>query len=327
MKKIFILSLFLAFLVSACSLDSKEVNETITLEEAKIKATEFINEYLMGPGQEVSIKEAVEENGLFKIVVNMSDGQEVDSYISKDGKTFFPSGMNIEEFKKEADDRNKQASAPQVNLNNINKTEKPRVELFVMSHCPYGTQIEKGILPVLDALGDSIDFELKFCDYAMHGKKELDEELSQYCLQKNYPEKLQEYLNCFLADEKSGETCLAKVGVNKSKHDACIASIDKEYKVTEMYNDRNSWRSGRFPVFSVYEEDNKKYSIAGSPSLVINGQKIEKAARDSSGLLKTICAGFENEPESCQIELSTVSPSPGFGFEDSGSASSASCGG
>ena len=36
------------------------------------------------------------------------------------------------------------------------KKEKPEVELFVMSHCPFGTQIEKGMLPVARLLGDKI---------------------------------------------------------------------------------------------------------------------------------------------------------------------------
>jgi len=49
-----------------------------------------------------------------------------------------------------------------------------------MSYCPYGTQIEKGILPVINALGNKIKFSLKFVDYAMHGKKEIDENSRQY---------------------------------------------------------------------------------------------------------------------------------------------------
>ncbi len=327
MKKIFILSLFLMLLVSACTMGG-DATKTISLEEAKIKAAEFINDYLMGEGQEVSIKEAVEENGLYKIVVNMADGQEIDSYLSKDGENFFPSGMNIAEFIAEAEGGDQAASpaqAPALKLADIVKTEKPKVELFIMSHCPYGTQIEKGILPVLDILGDAIDFDLKFCDYAMHDKKELDEQLSQYCVQKNNPEKLSEYLYCFLEDETQGDACLAKIGINKSQHSTCVRSTDEEYKVTAMYEDRNTWRNGRFPVFAVDEADNKKYGITGSPGLVVNGKKIQ-SPRDSASLLETICAGFENQPEACQSELSSVPPAAGFGFDGAGSASAASCG-
>jgi len=330
MKKIFILSLFIVLSATACTFKTGDTAKNISLEEAKVAATGFINDYLMSPGQEVSVKEVSEENGLYKIVVNMADGEEIDSYLSKDGATFFPSGINVEEFKTERDGAGDQASAPTaapaVNLSDIAKSEKPKVELFIMSHCPYGTQMEKGILPVLETLGDSIDFELRFCDYAMHGKKELDEQLSQYCVQKNNPEKLQDYLNCFLADETKGAECLASIGVNQGQYDTCVASADKQYKVTEMFNDKSTWKSGRYPSFTIDEDDNKKYGVTGSPSLVLNGSKIQ-SGRDSASLLKTICAGFENEPEACKASLSSASPGPGFGFDTAGSAASASCGG
>ena len=39
----------------------------------------------------------------------------------------------------------------------ITKTDKPNVELFVMSFCPYGVQAETAMKPVVDLLGDSAD--------------------------------------------------------------------------------------------------------------------------------------------------------------------------
>ncbi len=298
----------------------------ISLEEAKVIAVEFINDYLVASGQEVSVKEVVVENGLYKVVVNMTSGEEVNSFLSKDGKTFFPSGMNIEEYGAEKDDVSDEMPAtPKVDSSDVSKNDKPKVELFVMSHCPFGTQMEKGLLPVLDVLGDSIDFELKFNDYAMHSKKELDEQLSQYCVQKNNPEKLQEYLYCFLEDEAKSEACLAEVEIDSAKHSACVITTDEEYQITEMYNDKNTWKSDRFPVFSIYEEDNKKYGVTGSPTLIINGVKMQ-TARDSQALLSIICASFNDKPSVCQAELSDISPSAGFGFGNSGSNTTAACG-
>ncbi len=329
MKKIFIISLFLVLGLSACS-TSNTVTKAISLEEAKTQAVGFINDYLMNPGQEVTVKEITEENGLYKIVVNIpttvqgkEDVQETTSYLSKDGKTFFPSGMNIDEFKKQRDEDKKTADSAV--STKIEKNDKPKVELFVMSYCPYGTQIEKGILPVLDTLGDKIDFELKFCDYAMHDKKELDENLSQYCISQNEPEKLATYLKCFL-DSSKGDVCLSTAGINKSTHSTCVSTTDKKYKVTEMYNDKSTWRSGRFPAFNVDEADNKKYQVGGSPTLIINGAKAQ-SGRDSASLLKTICSAFNDEPAACQTKLSSDSPKPGFGSGTTNSGSSASCGG
>jgi hypothetical protein len=36
-----------------------------------------------------------------------------------------------------------------------------------------------------ETLQDKIDFEIKFNTYAMHGEKELAEQLNQYCIKKN----------------------------------------------------------------------------------------------------------------------------------------------
>lgn len=325
MKKIIVFSLFFSLILTGCSLSEMGKSEEIlTIEEAQAEAEEFINENLMNPGSTANIVEISEEGSLYKIMVDVGAEENVESYISKDGKKFFPSVFDVEEIEKQVAEQQpaEGASQPQANVE-LEKRAKPDVELFVMSHCPFGTQIEKGILPVLDLLGDKINFELKFCDYAMHDKVELDEQLNQYCIQKNEPNKLLPYLECFLADGES-ESCLDSVGINQSQLDSCVSATDKEYKVTEQYNDKNTWRGGRYPVFDVYADDNAKYGIGGSPALVINGKQIS-SGRDSASLLNTICGAFTEAPEECNESLSSTSPSSGFGFNNSGSASTATC--
>jgi len=325
MKKIIILSLILALFATGCSLTGADSQKILAPEEAKAKAVDFINNNLMQPGSEVSVKEISEDNNLYKIVLNMSGGQEITSYLSRDGKLFFPQVMDIEEVTKEAEqNKNQEEANKAVTSADVPKTEKAKVELFVMSHCPYGTQIVKGIIPTIEALGNDVDFELKFCDYAMHGKKELDEQLTQYCIQENEPEKLFEYLKCFLGETDATEKCLDSTRINRSKLTECINKTDEEYKITELYNDKNTWTSGRFPQYNVNKEDVIKYGVKGSPGLVVNGVKIS-SARDSDSLLKTICSGYENAPAGCGAELSSVSPSPGFGYATAGSDTTAGC--
>jgi len=41
------------------------------------------------------------------------------------------------------------ADEPAPAAQELPKTAKPKVELFVMSHCPYGTQAEKAMIPVV----------------------------------------------------------------------------------------------------------------------------------------------------------------------------------
>ncbi|MCK4891141.1 MAG: hypothetical protein KAS78_00585, partial [Candidatus Pacebacteria bacterium] len=237
---------------------------------------------------------------------------------------FFDRVMNIEEITKESKATSDETPQDQ----EVSKNDKPIVEIFVMSHCPYGTQIEKGILPVLETLGDKIDFELKFCDYAMHKEKEMDEQLKQYCIQSEEPTKFVSYLECFLEADKSDE-CLKENNINISKLNACVSATDARYKITESFNDKSTWRTDRngnpaFPIFNVYKEDVDKYSVGGSPTLVINGTTA-KSGRDAAGLLAIICSGFNNPPEECSAELSSETPSPGFGFGTTTNGDSASC--
>jgi glutaredoxin len=323
MKKIFILLLVAGVFITGCSQVAKGP-KILTMEEAKAKTVDFINNNLMQPGQEVSVKEVSEEDGLYKIVVNMSNNQEVISYLTKDGNKFFPQVMDIAEIESKKQEAAAGDSAPPVQAAaDVPKAEKASVELFVMSHCPYGTQIEKGILPAIEALGDDVDFELKFCDYAMHGEKELKEQLNQYCIQKENPSDLLSYLECFL-EADDGPGCLTKVGINKAKLTACVDATDKEYSVLSDFENKENYR-GQFPGFGVYKDDNTKYGITGSPGLVINGTKIS-SGRDSATLLKNICAGYENPPEACDTELPSAAPSPGFGFGTTGSDTAAGCG-
>ncbi|MEA1924503.1 MAG: hypothetical protein U9M95_01395 [Candidatus Altiarchaeota archaeon] len=204
------------------------------------------------------------------------------------------------------------------------KLEKPVVELFVMSHCPYGTQAEKGILPVAQLLGDGIDLSVKFCDYAMHGKTELDEQLLQHCIQEEQDSKYLSYLECFLGDGES-DKCLTEVDVDTDALDSCINEMDEKHSITKMYEDKSTWKSGRFPLFPIHQNEVVEYGIAGSPGLAVNGLKIESFGRSPAALLDIICLGFDEMPEECNQSLDSANPAPGFGYEGSG-AGTGSCG-
>lgn len=294
---------------------------SLTVQEAE----DFVNTNLMQDGTGATVSEVTEENGLFKIKLSVS-GQEYTAYLTKDKQLFFPQAINIAEIQKQkADDAAASQAEEEKQLTEMTKNDKPVVELFVMSHCPYGTQIEKGIIPVVKALGDKIDFKLKFCDYAMHEKKELDEEMNQYCISQNQPDKLISYLECFLADETSSAKCVAQVGIDSTKLASCVAATDSQYKITAGYNDKATWKSETYPSFPIFQADVTKYSISGSPSLVINGKTVS-TGRDSATLLKFVCAGFTNAPEACKETLSSTAPSAGFGYaEGTTTGDSGSC--
>lgn len=248
------------------------------------------------------------------------EGQDIEIYTSYDGEVVFVPGL--EPINKSTFDS---GVSQEPVAQELQKTEVPVVELFVMSHCPYGTQVEKGILPAVDALGDSIDFEVKFVNYIMHDIVEVEEQLLQYCIQESSKEVYKEYLYCFLEDGNT-DRCLEKTGVTRDSLSTCISETDQTYNIMGSYLDKSSWLSGVYPRFLIHNEENLKYGVKGSPTLVVNGTVVN-SSRDSQSLLNAICNGFETVPRACNEALSKASPTPGFGFSGtSTTTTNATCG-
>ncbi len=289
-----------------------------------VNAVDFINSnILQGQGTTATLQEVKTENGLVKAMIDIG-GQVLPIYISKDGKLLFLQAIPLSTEVANQNTNAEQQNSPQPVQEVTTKSDKPEVELFVMSHCPYGTQMEKAMLPVVKTLGDKVDFNVKFVYYAMHGEKEVKEELNQYCIQKEQNDKYLDYLYCFLEDG-DGERCLDEVGIDKEKLTSCTEAADKEFKVTEEFENKDNWLSGRFPLFNIYKADNEKYGVRGSPTLVINGETVS-VSRDSASLLKVICSAFNEQPEECNQEFSSAQLSPGFGFSESAQANNAAAG-
>jgi len=305
MKKIIFLCFGFVLLTTACTKTSTEV--TLSIEEAKVKALAFINTNLMQEGQEVSVKEVVEDSGMYKVVVNMPNGQEIESFISKDGKKFFPQVMDIEETEAKAVEAGNQAANQPKTVADVPKAEIAKAELFVMSFCPYGVVAEKAMAPVVDLLGDKADINIRFIASiegddikkvrSLHGPIEGIENARQLCVEKNYgKETLWEYVNeinekCYPIYRNGDDvyktcwqTAAKNAGVNIAKIDKCVETEGPDL---------------------IRKEDDaaKGYGVTGSPSLIINGEKIN-AARNPEGFKTAICNGFDNPPAECSESLS-----------------------
>ena len=318
-KKIIVISLVLIALAAGAYFYVSKGNINFTsakqMEVIKAKAEKFINEKLVAPGTNATIKSIAAENGMYKIMVNVGS-RDIAAYISKDGKNFFPQVISMEP--QESIQPSPSPSAQNANA----KKDIPDVELFVMSYCPYGLQMEKGILPVVELLGSKINWQLKFVDYVMHGQKEVDENLRQYCIQKDGFAKLDSYLNCF-AKQGDASVCLTAAKIEASSLASCVSQADAQFKINAKVVDKSQWRTTQFPPFDIYQADNAKYGVQGSPTLVVNGTTVS-GQRDSQSLLNLVCSGFSNQPAECQQKLSGDAPAPGFG-EGTGSAANSSC--
>jgi protein-disulfide isomerase len=200
---------------------------------------------------------------------------------------------------------------------NVPKSNKPKVELFVMSYCPYGLQMEKAYVPAWELLKNKADISLKFVNYAMHGQKEVEENTRQYCIGKDQPAKLANYLKCFYKGANGAapdyNDCLKSAGVNVASLNSCYDNADKQFGITAKLEDKGSWLSGQFPIYPVHSADNTKYGVQGSPTLVINGVQ-SQAGRTPEAIKTAICNAFNNQPSECGQQLANTPFQPGFGL-------------
>lgn len=291
----------------------------------KQAAADFISKYLVGESTKVEVVVAAKKvDGLYALTIKLDGREAAQSAMSPDGQRFYPQVMDVAKVKKDAAATKNTNTAGATAAASVSvKNDRPQVELFVMSYCPYGTQIEKGLLPVLAAVGAKIDWQIKFVDYAMHGDKEITENLRQYCIQSNEPSKYAAYLSCFL-EVADATGCLATAKIDQTKLAACTIATDQQYGLTAAAADKSKW-SGSFPPFNIQQADNNKYGVRGSPTLVINGQQIS-GSRDSASLLATICSAFKTPPAECALTLSNQTPAPGFGSGTTNSTAAAGCG-
>src|SRR3989344_4506953 len=103
---------------------------------------------------------ASEGSNMYKVTVEYG-GQDIDVYMTKDGGYYTPNLLPITSDVQEAGEQSQAQDVP--------KTEKPGVELYVFTYCPYGLQMEKAVLPVVELLGDKINFRIRQIG-AMHGE-------------------------------------------------------------------------------------------------------------------------------------------------------------
>jgi hypothetical protein len=307
--------LLLGLLLAGCSFGGDDIGA----DAAKAKAEAFINSDLLTGGVKATILEAKDEAGLYHIKIQLDENgnkREVESYVTKDGKLLFPQAVEMltaeekEAKAKEAAEAAKTDTAAAIA--DTPKTDKPVVELFVMSHCPFGTQAEKGILPVIKALGDNVDFQLKFVDYAMHDEEELVEQTREVAIRQNAPTKLLAYLEKFL-EAGDSDAAITAAGLDAAQVATWAKAVDAEFKIMENFQDKTTWNNGTYPLFPVDAEKVKAYGVQGSPTLVING-KVINSGRDSTSLLEAICGAFTTAPAACEAKLSAEVPSSGFGY-------------
>ena len=245
----------------------------------------FINKELLRGGSEATLDGYEDLGGVYKLNLVISAGnlsQKIESYVTKDGKVFFPSGIALGELKTVLSD-------------------KPKVDLFVMSQCPFGVLAEQSFEPVLNLFKDTIDFNLYFIANevngkfnSLHGQPEVDENIRQVCAMKYYPDKYYNYILCVDKDYKNAgtvwEKCATDNGLDKGKIKGCWQGNDGKELLKKNI------------------EVGNKLGVSGSPTIYMNDVSYT-GGRAANDLKEEICNSFKSKPKECEENINAGSVS------------------
>ena len=197
------------------------------------------------------------------------------------------------------------------------KLDKVVIDLYVMSHCPFGLQMQKAFVPVIEAFNSSgrLIVHNKFVDYTMHGDEETKDNLYEYCVDQKAPEKTWSFIRCFAENNGDEVQCMQKLNIDKNVIDACVAETKTKF----------NFAGASFPI---YESENSLYGVQGSPTVVFMGKQLN-LARNPEAIKEFVCSMLsEPLPAACNMTFSSESAAPGFGPINgtTSSSTSASCG-
>jgi len=298
---------------------SEKVSGSLPPQEAAEKAINYINQNLLTEGMSASLVAVSEENGVYKFRLKIGE-QEYDSYVTKNGNLLFTDGIYLEE-KSAGSEGGAASQEEKTTCEEIEKTDSPYLEAFVVSNCPYGLQMQRVLDEVvkdIPSLAGNIKVEYIGAIQgdkitSMHGDEEAQENLRQICIREEQANRYWNYIGCFI---KKGEVenCLASAGVNSENLTACIADSSRGLKYAKE-------------DFSSQE----KYKVTGSPTLILNGDIVSESGfggRTAQSLKTLICCGFKTEPGICSQKLTEDSAAAGFSetySQSSGSSGNSSC--
>ena len=273
---------------------------TIPIQPCAEKVIGYANENLVQPGTSVTFKSVAESRGMYEIH-GTYQSQDVTIYTTKDCTMLFTSGINMSAPVGTASQKPTPAPTPV-------KTARPSVNLYVMAFCPYGTQAESAMKPVVSLLGSKADIQVRYITtvsgstvdsvQSLHGSSEAQEDLRQICIQKNYPQKFWDYIDAFNA------RCYP-VSQNLTSLNACWRTTSSGLGFDTSAIETCATGSDGLGMLKTDETNANQNGATASPTLLINGVKYS-GARTPEAYKQAICNSFDTSPAECRTTLAST---------------------
>ena len=192
---------------------------------------------------------------------------------------------------------------------------RPQIDFYVMSFCPYGNQAEEAIASVYNVLKGKADFNPHYVIYSnyaggsskyciengtycsMHGVQEVHQDIRELCVNKYMG--TDDYFKFIVAINKK---------CNSRNVDSCWENIAKDLnlsvsKIKEC--EKNESASLAKQEYNL----NKIWHVSGSPTVFIDGQ-LYTGKRTPQAYLNALCGAFEKAPKECSTKISSSGATP-----------------
>jgi hypothetical protein len=179
---------------------------------------------------------------------------------------------------------------------------KKSLDLFVMSHCPYGTKALLAVKEFAEAFGKDASVSVHYIGdsangklQSMHGPDEVADDLREVCAIQHYGqnEKFLDFLACRSKDLKvDWKDCTGKTGIDADVIQKCVDG------------EGQSLLTASFQVAS-------KLAIQSSPTFLVNNRETFNA-QDAAGIAASYCKANPALP-ACAKQLSASAPAQAAG--------------
>lgn len=309
---------FLVILILVGGLLFKKITGETGLNNFKTKILPEAIKKVMGNAETKFKIESVKElSGIYEFVLSIESAttpQKYTSYITKDGKILFTSGIKLTDLDKTTTD-NSTTQTKKLTCDELNKAETAKLTAFVVADCPYGLQMQRVFKKTLEELPQLQDYlEVKYIGSvadgkitSMHGDKEAQENLRQICIREEQKANYWDYLACYMKKGES-ENCLASTGVDTVGLTTCIEDSSRGLKYARADFDLAN-----------------KFKVGGSPTLLLNNSQIvsefDFGGRVANAIKEVVCCGSKTKSDFCTTEISKENLASSFAEDNVAGAS------
>ncbi len=168
-------------------------------------------------------------------------------------------------------------SDPDCGLSPVCRKEIPeKLDLFIMSDCPYSREAVLSAEEILKNFDGKIDFNIHYVAkenapykfFSLRGDYEVEEDIRQLCIKKHYPDVWFKYIVCRSRNGIRSKWRLCSDGINAAIIDNCVNSTEGKELLSSDIKLANSLGITKSPTWLI----NNKYLFSGVDANAVKDQ-------------------------------------------------------